>query len=209
MLSLSYDRDPISIERQSLSLIRQVLQSYSISPDLMPVAERVVHAGADFSLANLVCATPGWLSAARERLTRQRILCDVDMVRSGLSRNLLRQLGLEPVCLIHQECTADASRRMGITRAMASVDAALEMGIRLFAFGNAPTGLFRLMERGDPGGVDLIFAFPVGFVGAAESKELALGWGAPCVALRGPRGGSNLCAAAVNAVMRLCGGTKG
>ncbi|EHM09263.1 precorrin isomerase [Thermanaerovibrio velox DSM 12556] len=204
-MPLNYDRNPASIERKSLYLIRQVLGSYSIEPSLMPIAERVVHAGADFSLGSLVSASPDWLEHAKVALKDSKVFCDVDMVRSGLSRSLLSKLHLDPVCLIHQECTSAASAREGITRAMASVDRASQMGIRVFAFGNAPTGLFRLLELVEQGFEPLfVVAFPVGFVGAAESKELLLKSGVPCVSLRGPRGGSNLCAAAFNAVMRLC-----
>ncbi|MCX7827708.1 MAG: precorrin-8X methylmutase [Thermanaerothrix sp.] len=209
MVPLNYDRNPASIERRSISLIRQVLSSYSIPQSMMPVAERVVHAGADFSLGNLLSASPGWLEGAKRALKDAKVFCDVDMVRSGLSRKYLSHLNLEPVCLIHQHCTAATSAACGITRAMASVDMAVQMGIRVFAFGNAPTGLFRLLELMEQGFEPLfVAAFPVGFVGAAESKELILKSGVPCVALRGPRGGSNLCAAALNAVMRLCLGEE-
>jgi precorrin-8X/cobalt-precorrin-8 methylmutase len=200
---LHYETDPQAIETKSLALIREVLASYSVPPALLPVALRVVHAAADFCLAPLLAESEGGtlrlISALREGGT---LFCDTEMVRAGLSRGLSEALRIRPVVFIHDETTAKRAKEEGITRAMAAVDRAVESGVRLFAFGNAPTALFRLIERAKEGApVEGILGFPVGFVGAADSKEALLASELPCIALRGPRGGSNLCAAAVNALM--------
>ncbi|MDR3076739.1 MAG: precorrin-8X methylmutase, partial [Synergistaceae bacterium] len=114
------------------------------------------------------------------------------------------RLGLTPRSYIHDDEVRAASERLGVTRAMASVDRALEDGVRIFAFGNAPTGLFRLLERVRDGApVDFVCGMPVGFVGAAESKAMLAGSGVPFVIMRGPRGGSGLCAACLNAILRM------
>lgn len=199
-----YVDHPETIERTSLDLIDSVLSSYGIDTDLLPLVRRVVHASADFSLANLIAATRPLAQVARPFAEGGPVFCDVSMVASGISPGLRREANLEPVALIHDEKVARLAAASGQTRAMAAVDLAIDEGISLFAFGNAPTALFRLLERAADGApVRAIVAMPVGFVGAAASKERLLASGLPSVALRGPRGGSNLCAAAVNALLRL------
>ena len=206
-MPFAYCRDPQSIEETSLGLIRSVLDSYALEPQLRPVAERVVHAGADFSLASLLRSSPEGVRRGVEALRRGGpLFCDVEMVRSGLSRPLTERLGLHPLAAIHDPEVRRRSEEALVTRAMAAVDLAADQGVRLYAFGNAPTALFRLLEHVREGApVDFVCAFPVGFVGAAESKRALLASGLPCVVLSGPRGGSNLCAAACNALLRLAG----
>jgi precorrin-8X/cobalt-precorrin-8 methylmutase len=151
-----YEHDPSKVEERSFEIIRSALACYAIDESLMDVAVRVVHAGGDFSLANLIEATDGAIGAARSALSRGGVIfCDVEMLRSGISRRECARLGLEAVSYIHDPEVARTAERLGVTRAMASVDRALGEGIRIFAFGNAPTALFRLIERvGEGAGVD-------------------------------------------------------
>ncbi|MDR3254970.1 MAG: precorrin-8X methylmutase [Synergistaceae bacterium] len=201
----NYEKDPANIERLSLEIIRNTLSSYAIDERLMDVVARVVHAAGDFSLASLIESRNDALALAREAFSSGgQIFCDVEMLKSGISRRECARLELEPVCFIHDEKTAELARRNGVTRAMASVDIAVERGIRLFAFGNAPTALFRLLELRELGAeVDFTAAMPVGFVGAADSKETLAASDIPSILLRGPRGGSGLCAACLNALLRM------
>lgn len=200
-----YEKEPRAIEERSFRLIRDTLSCYAIDKELMDIAVRLVHAGADFALANLLEAHNNALEAARTVLPAGgEIFCDVEMLKAGVSRTECARMGLETVCFIRGEETARRAASGGVTRAMASVDAAVERGVRIFAFGNAPTALFRLLEhieRGVP--VDFICGMPVGFVGAADSKEALAASGVPSLLLRGPRGGSSLCAACMNALLRL------
>jgi precorrin-8X/cobalt-precorrin-8 methylmutase len=200
-----YETDPSGIEKRSFELIKDALSSYAIDPSLMDIAVRVVHAGADFTLANLLEAGNGALNAAKSALRRGGVIfCDVGMLESGISRRECKRLNLTPRTFIHDGDVKAASSREGVTRAMASVDKALEEGVRIFAFGNAPTALFRLLERAAEGrAVDFVCGMTVGFVGAAESKARLAASGIPSVTLRGPRGGSGLCAACVNALLRM------
>lgn len=199
-----YVDHPEQIETTSLDLIDSLLPSYGIADDLLPVVRRVVHASADLSLANLVAATCPLVDLALSLARGGPLFCDVSMVASGISPALVRETGLEPRSLIHDERVAQLAARSGKTRAMAAVDLAIDEGLTRFAFGNAPTALFRLLERAAQGAkVEAVVAMPVGFVGAAESKERLLASGLPSLVLRGPRGGSNLCAAAINALLRM------
>ena len=198
------EKNPLAIEERSFEFIRNALSSYAVDPSLMDIVIRVVHAAGDFSPANLIEASEGALLAAREALSGGgTIYCDVEMLKSGISRRECARLNLTPRSFIHDEDVREASVRLGVTRASASVDRALEDGVRVFAFGNAPTALFRLIERAGEGTpVDFVCGMPVGFVGAADSKAMLAKSGIPSIIIRGPRGGSGLCAACLNAILR-------
>jgi precorrin-8X/cobalt-precorrin-8 methylmutase len=201
----SYEHEPSGIEERSFEIIRRTLSCYAIDQRLFEIAVRVVHAGADFSLATLLEAGNDAIDAALGAFSRGGVIfCDVEMLRSGISRGECERLRLEPRSYIHDDSVKAASERLGVTRAMAAVDRAVSEGVRIFAFGNAPTALFRLLELKSQGApVDFVCGMPVGFVGAAESKALLAESGIPSVTMRGPRGGSGLCAACVNALMRM------
>lgn len=205
VLRPEYEKDPTKIEERSFDVIRNTLSCYAIDEELFEVAVRVVHAGGDFSLASLIGSQKNAIESARGLFASGgRIFCDVEMLRAGISRGECKRLGLETVCFIHDDETAGRARDGGITRAMAAVDMAVESGIRIFAFGNAPSALFRLLEHRKNGApVDFVCGMPVGFVGAADSKEALCASGVPAVFLRGPRGGSGLCAACMNALLRM------
>ena len=200
-----YEQGPKAIETRSFEIIRETLSCYAVDESLMDVAIRVVHAGADFALANLLEAHNDALSAAKKVLPAGgKIFCDVEMLKAGISRTECARLDLETVCFIHDEETVRRAHDEGITRAMASVDLAVERGVRIFTFGNAPTALFRLLEHAERGApVDFACGMPVGFVGAAESKMALAETDIPSFLLRGPRGGSSLCAACMNALLRM------
>jgi precorrin-8X/cobalt-precorrin-8 methylmutase len=201
----SYEHEPSGIEERSFEIIRRTLSCYAINEQLLDIAVRVVHAGADFSLASLLEAGNDAINAARRAFSRGGVIfCDVEMLRSGISRGECERLRLEPRSYIHDDSVIAEAERRGVTRAMISVDRAIEEGVRIFAFGNAPTALFRLLDMARQGAeVDFVCGMPVGFVGAAESKALLASSGIPSITMRGPRGGSGLCAACVNALMRM------
>lgn len=200
-----YEQDPKNIEVRSFEIIRETLSCYAIDERLLDIVVRIVHAGADFSLANLVEAhNDGVGSAQRAFAHGGRIFCDVEMLMAGISRKECERLGLEPISYIHDEDIAATAKSAGITRAMAALDRAVSEGVRIFAFGNAPTALFRLLEHAERGvPVDFVCGMPVGFVGAADSKSALAASGVPSVLIKGPRGGSNLCAACINALLRM------
>jgi precorrin-8X/cobalt-precorrin-8 methylmutase len=131
-----------------------------------------------------------------------RILADCEMVAAGITRRLLPR-GNEVVCLINDKRVRGMARRRGSTRSAAAVDLwGTSLAGSVAAIGNAPTALFRLLERIDEGTVPpaLIVAMPVGFVGAAEAKQALVDYGGDVgyIAVTGRRGGSALAAAAIN-----------
>jgi precorrin-8X/cobalt-precorrin-8 methylmutase len=201
----NYEHKPTGIEKRSFEIIRDTLSCYAIDPSLIDITIRVVHAGADFSLANLIEARNDAIGAARRALSSGGVIfCDVEMLRSGISRGECARLNLEPVSYIHDDEIRKTAERLGVTRAMASVDRAVEAGVRIFAFGNAPTALFQLLKLVREGAsVDFVCGMPVGFVGAADSKAMLADSGIPSIIMKGPRGGSGLCAACMNALLRM------
>ncbi len=206
-----YLRDPAAIEARSFDLIRAEADLSGLDPDEAQVAMRVAHACGEVAvIARLRFrndAVRAGLAAVRAGAP---VLCDAEMVRHGLSRRHLRG----PLrCHLHDPGLAEAARAAGITRSMAAVDRWAMAGA-VAVVGNAPTALFRLLERLQAGAPPprLLIAMPVGFVGAAESKAAALAYaeahGLPLITLEGRQGGSALAAAAMNAIARLAHGVR-
>ena len=200
-----YIRDPIEIYRRSFAAVRAEADLAGLSPAMEEVAVRLVHAcGMPEILADLAFSE-GAAEAGRRALAEGApVLVDGEMLRAGIVKDRLPADNMV-LCTLHRPETPDLAKKAKTTRAAAAVDLwRRHLEGAVVAIGNAPTALFRLLEllaegAGPPA---LVAAFPVGFVGAAESKEaLIAGAGAvPYIALRGRRGGSALAAATVNAL---------
>ena len=202
-----YLRDPREITRRSFEIVRAETDLSGLPEDVAKVVLRVVHAcGMPEIVADI--AYGGAVAAAGRAALQQGapILADCEMVAEGVTRARLPQAN-RVLCSLNDAHTPDLAQRLGTTRSAAAVDlwgADLEGAV--VTIGNAPTALFRLLEllrEGAPRPA-VILAFPVGFVGAAESKEalIAAGIDVPFLTLRGRRGGSAMAAAAVNALAR-------
>ncbi len=202
----AYLSDPAEIYRRSFETIRREAPIDGLPPDLAALALRLIHAcGMTDILADLACSEDV-VAAGRAALGQGApVLCDTAMTASGVIRRHL-PAGNEVVAGTDNPETAAHAERIANTRSAAAIDLwADRLDGAVVAIGNAPTALFRLIERIDLDGYRpaAILAFPVGFVGAAESKALLIdsGLGIPYAALRGRRGGSALAAAAVNALL--------
>jgi precorrin isomerase len=201
---IDYVRDAAEIYRQSVAAIRREVDLQVLPEDLRPVALRLVHACGMPDIVGDLAASPGAAGRGRAALDAGRpILVDVEMVAQGIDRPRLPR-GNRVICTLNDDATAPAAAQLGTTRSAAAVEAwRAHLDGAVVAIGNAPTALFRLLEKLDEGWPRpaLILGFPVGFVGAAESKEaLAVQTAVPFIALKGRRGGSALAAAAVNAL---------
>jgi precorrin-8X/cobalt-precorrin-8 methylmutase len=202
---LDYIRDPAEIYRRSFATIEKEAKLDGLPPAMRPIAIRLIHAcGMPDIVADLKFSADAAEKGRAALGAGAPIFTDVDSVRTGIIGRLL-PANNAVTCRIAEAGTAAAARTHATTRAAAQVDLwgdAIEGAI--VAIGNAPTTLFRLLERIDQGGARpaLILGFPVGFVGAAESKaELAADpRGLPFVTLLGRRGGSAMASAAVNAI---------
>ena len=203
-----YLRDPKAIYRQSFATIRREADLSNFPEDIAKIAVRLIHACGMTDIVNDIIYSPDAASSAREALKQGApVLCDARMVAEGIISSRL-PANNEVLCWNkHPECTTLANK-MGTTLSAAAVEFwRPQLAGAIVVVGNAPTTLFRLLEvlaEGvEPPAV--IFGFPVGFVGAAESKELLVNKcrkSIPFMTLSGRRGGSAIAAAAVNAVAK-------
>ncbi|MEO1328484.1 MAG: precorrin-8X methylmutase [Pseudomonadota bacterium] len=202
---LRYLRDPKAIYAESFEIVRRETRLSHLPADLQDVAIRLVHASGMTETADRLAWSEDVAASGRAALSAGApVLCDCAMLAHGVIRRGL-PAGVEVLTMIDHPETAPLAERLGTTRSAAAVELwADRIAGAVVAIGNAPTALFHLLERLDAGWPRpaAVLAFPVGFVGAAESKaELAARpRGAPFLTLRGRRGGSALAAAAVNAL---------
>ena len=204
---LDYIRDPAEIYRRSFAGIEAEAGLSHLTPAMRRVAVRLIHACGMSDLASDLLFSPGAAEAGIAALAiGATIICDVEMVRSGIIASRLPPVSTI-VCTLNHEGVAKQAIATGQTRSAAAAELWGEhLAGAVVAIGNAPTALFRLLELLDDGAPKpaLIIGMPVGFVGAAESKaELAANSrGCPYITISGRRGGSAFAAAAINAMAR-------
>jgi precorrin-8X/cobalt-precorrin-8 methylmutase len=199
-----YVKDPAEIYRQSFATIEAEARLDAMPEPLRPVARRMIHACGMTNLVDDLAWHGEPVAAARRAIAGgAAILADAQMVASGIIRGRFPKT--EIVCVIADEAVAETARRLATTRSAAAVElwrGRLQGAV--VAIGNAPTALFHLLDLVEAGGPKpaAIFGFPVGFVGAVESKQALIDahLGIPYLTLRGRRGGSAIAAAAINAL---------
>lgn len=196
--------DPKAIEAQSMAQIDVVLQDTSLPPLEKSVLRRVIHASGDVGMKELVHWSPGACQAGVDALHGGApVFCDVRMLAAALNRKRMAQYGNALHCAIDDEQVAASAAARGITRAAAAMQQwGQALNGALVAIGNAPTALFTLLEMAGQGvRPALVVGTPVGFVGAAESKELLEQSDLPYITIRGTRGGSPPAGAIMNALL--------
>lgn len=195
---------PDEIERRSFAMIESELP-HPLNPTLAPIIKRVIHTTADFDYADSLYFSDGAVDAALCALQLSAsIVTDTNMALSGINKAALEKLNCKAFCFMADADVAAAAKVNGTTRATASMDKAAALGGPLiFAVGNAPTALVRLYERIEEGTLRpaLIVGVPVGFVNVVQAKELIMKADVPCIVARGRKGGSNVAAAIMNALM--------
>lgn len=207
---------PEVIEAESFRIIESEFEERtgfsieSFSPAQFAVIRRVIHATGDFAFAQNLTFHPQAINTAIEAIRAgKRIVTDVQMVAVGISDNLLRKWGCQVECLIATPQVAEKASREGKTRSETAIAKAMAEKAGIIAIGNAPTALLAAMELQDLAmetgrpGADLIVGVPVGFVNAAESKDLLSEKKYPFITTLGRKGGSTVAAAIVNALIRL------
>jgi precorrin-8X/cobalt-precorrin-8 methylmutase len=183
------------IETESYRILREMVDLSPLRPLSRAVAERVIHASADLDYAEDLVLDEAALESGISALRRDApVVTDAGMVAAGIT-------GRQSRCFVSDPRARTLSEQLGITRSAAGFRVAAEVVGKgaLWVVGNAPTALFELL------GLDvapsLVIGLPVGFVGAAESKEALVASGLPAVTNRGPKGGSAVAAAALNALV--------
>lgn len=202
---IDYIRDGQEIYRQSFATIRAEADLAAIPADLEKLAVRLIHACGMVDVVQDLRFSPGAGAAGRAALAKGApILCDARMVAEGITRARL-PANNPVICTLHDKDVPQLARDLGNTRSAAALEHWREyLEGSVVVIGNAPTALFYLLEMLDAGAPRpaLILGMPVGFIGAAESKDMlaADSRGVPYVIVRGRRGGSAMAAAAVNAL---------
>lgn len=208
-----YEKDPHAIEVESFRQIRELTDLNSLTADEAQVAMRLIHTCGDPSLIDDIFLSEQAVSSGLQAATNKSVvLCDVEMVKQGLTRRFQES---SVHCFLNDERVPELAKSKGETRSMAALELwQPHLKDSVVIIGNAPTALFRLLEM-IAAGADkpaLIIGMPVGFVGAAESKdaliEAADSMKLNVMSLRGRRGGSALSASAWNACLRLSRGVR-
>lgn len=194
--------NPMDIEKRSMEIIEAELP-IPLSEEVKPIVKRVIHATADFSFAETLRFSPGVIGRMRGMLQAgAAVVTDTNMALAGISKPALKKLGAEAVCFMADKDVAEEAKERGQTRAYVSMERALALpGPKLLVCGNAPTFLFPLLEMPAPPQDIAVIGVPVGFVNVAEAKERLWASGIPCIAAMGRRGGSNVAAAIMNALL--------
>ena len=199
---------PMEIEKRSFEIIESELP-HPIDPALAPIIKRVIHTSADFDYADNLCFSEDVVAKAHEAIKNGAcIVTDTQMAKAGINKKNLARYGGEVYCFIADEDVAKAAKEQGTTRSAASMDKAAALGKPLiFAIGNAPTALVRICELIDEGKLkpELVIGVPVGFVNVVQSKEMIMQRPVPYIVARGRKGGSNVAACIVNALLYMLG----
>lgn len=197
---------PEEIEKRSFEIITKELGSKKLDPENELVIKRVIHTSADFDYADNLIFSPHAVTRGLEALKEgTAIITDTNMGKAGINKAALKKLHCTVDCFMADEDVAQEARQNETTRAHASMDKASRLPKDcIFAIGNAPTALVRLYELVQQGIIrpKLIIGVPVGFVNVVQSKEMILSLtDVPYIVARGRKGGSNVAAAIVNALM--------
>lgn len=207
---MDYIKNPMNIEDRSFEIIQEIIDE--IRPDYKfkneleeKIIKRSVHTTADFEYLDILEISETAVESIIDSLNNQAtVYTDTNMALSGINKRRLDALGCKYRCLVAEEETHKIAKEKGITRSMAAIEiAAKDPGRKVFVLGNAPTALFKIIEMNTDGnlGFDAVVGVPVGFVGAAESKDELAKTDIPYIISRGRKGGSNLAAAIVNAIL--------
>jgi precorrin-8X/cobalt-precorrin-8 methylmutase len=206
-VSFQFEADPKRIEQNSFKQIRELTMLDGLNASQQQVVMRIVHSVGLPEVSAQVRFSDNACDLARKSLEKNRaILCDVEMVKQGITKRMINN---PPLCFLNDERVPEIAKKNGETRSMAALqlwDEYLKDSVVII--GNAPTALFRLLEMIEQGASKpaVIIGMPVGFVGAAESKQAL--WdnhkrlGVECITLLGRQGGSAVSAASCNALLR-------
>lgn len=207
---MEYIKNPMMIEEKSFEMIQEIIDEISPGYEFNNIVEekiikRCIHTTADFEYLEILKISDTVIDNIVDALKNNAtIYTDTNMALSGINKKRLETLGCKYKCLVADEETAKLAKEKQITRSMAAVEiAAQEPGRKIFVLGNAPTALYKVMEMKDSKELklDAVVGVPVGFVGAAESKDELEKTDIPYIISKGRKGGSNLAAAIVNAIL--------
>ena len=200
---------PEDIEKKSFEIITEILGDKVLDEENADIIKRVIHTSADFDYAdNLYFSEHATKTFVEAIKNGAHIVTDTQMAKSGINKKLLAKYGGEVHCFISDEDVHKAAKKRGVTRAIISMEKACTLDKPvIFAIGNAPTALIKVKELIDEGKINPVgvIGVPVGFVNVITSKEGIIDSNIPCIVARGRKGGSNVAAAIVNALIYKLG----
>jgi precorrin-8X/cobalt-precorrin-8 methylmutase len=202
---------PGDIEKRSFEMITEILGEKEFPPFHERIIKRVIHTTADFDFAKILKISETAVPKAFEAIKSGcNIVTDTKMASVGINRKSFSGFGGQIVCYMDDEAVALEAKEKNVTRASICMErAAKDRNNKIFAVGNAPTALIRLVELIQAGVIapSLVIGVPVGFVNVMESKELLKTAGVPYILSEGRKGGSNIAAAIINAILIMAGDT--
>jgi precorrin-8X/cobalt-precorrin-8 methylmutase len=197
--------DPLEIEKKSFEIITKELGDFEIEEDYRDIIKRVIHATADFEYAKIIEFHPQALKSGIAALKNGcKIYVDTRMTYSGINKRVLKEFSSKVYTFIDDKFVIEDARARGITRSIVGIEKACEdLNTKIFVIGNAPTALIKLKELIEEKKIkpNLVIGVPVGFVGAAESKEDIKKTDIPYIVTRGRKGGSTVAVSIVNAIL--------
>lgn len=198
---------PKDIETKSFEIITRELNGRTFENNTELIVKRCIHTSADFDYADNLCFSDDVVTKAMEAIRGgASIVTDTNMAKAGINKVSLGKYGGQVHCFMSDEDVAAAAKESGMTRASESMKKAAAMGEPfIYAIGNAPTALITLYDLMEEGKVDplLIIGAPVGFVNVVQSKELIMSTNVPYIVPKGRKGGSNIAACIVNAILYM------
>ncbi|WFA10259.1 precorrin-8X methylmutase [Tissierella sp. Yu-01] len=201
-----YIKNPMDIENKSMDIIDEVMGDTSFNEEEMIIAKRMIHTTGDFEYRKIITFQNDFIAEAKKAIqSGSRIFTDTKMAYTGINKPALAKANSELRCFIDDERVFKMSKEKYTTRSACAVDLAVEEGIDIFVIGNAPTALYRVLELVKEGKLvpKFVVGVPVGFVGAAESKEYLREFDIPAISTVGNKGGSNVAASIINALLYM------
>lgn len=192
------------IAHKSREIVRSLIgdKTAALSPEEKSIVERIVHSTADVEYADLTIISDGFVAKSVKSLKKEQdILTDINMVRAGINK-----YSGNVDCFISHPDVIKMAKENEITRAAAAMQYAADKGFEgIVAIGNAPTALYKVIELVESGQMDVksVVGVPVGFVGAADSKEALYNTDIPNLITRGPKGGTPVAVATVNSLIGI------
>ena len=206
---MEFINNPREIEERSFEIITAEMGDKVFPEAIAPMVKRIIHTTADFEYADLLEILNGGYESGMAALKQgKKIYADTRMIQVAVNKKALADHGIEIVNFVHDADVATEAKERGVTRSTVSMEKALkDDSVGIFAIGNAPTALYTLIEQVKLGKAKpaLIIGAPIGFVGAAESKEALDQIDSPIIRINGRKGGSPVVAAILNAMLYQLG----
>jgi precorrin-8X/cobalt-precorrin-8 methylmutase len=196
---------PQEIEKRSFEIITEILGDRTLDPKNEHIIKRCIHTSADFEYATSMYFSENVAEIITNAIKNGAdIVTDTKMAMAGINKAILNKFGGEVHCFISDDDVSMEAKQKEVTRASIAVEKASKLGKPIiFAIGNAPTALIKIYELIESKifKPEAVIGVPVGFVNVVESKELIMATDIPCIVAKGRKGGSNIAAAIINAIL--------